>query len=541
MKIVVHEETKTVLKKTFNIVEHFSAENIQLKASVQKLKNEVNILKGEQGTPKIRKQTSKDPKNHSSENERKRPTGPKKKKGKKKNEVKIDRKVVLDVIDKSKLPDDVVFHSYETNIFQNIIIKTDNVEFTRRVYYSASLNKTFIADLPDGYYGGFGPETRALVISLAHDAKMTQPNIRKTLKAHGIKMSKATVSRILTNKIETFHDEKKAIVSAGLKSTPFQHLDDTSARVNGVNHYTHVLCNQFYSAYFTVKKKNRLSVLEILTQEELMFSFTEESFNLMLDLGLSEKNLVLLKHFIKSETLARPEVDMVLNELFPPSNKKKYKTQRKVILESAAIVFYRSTPNAIQFLVCDDAPQFNHIALHKALCWIHEGRHYKKLIPILELHKTILEEFRTRFWEYYHRLLDYTENPSNDEAASLSEEFNLLFSTKTGYDDLDERIALTLAKQDRLLLVLQYPFLPLHNNPAELAARTPARSRDINLQTKNERGTKAKDTFFTIVETAQKLGVSVYHYILDRLTQRYEMPSLAHLIHSHSATFADTS
>ena len=78
--------------------------------------------------------------------------------------------------------------------------------------------------------------------------------------------------------------------------------------------------------------------------------------------------------------------------------------------------------------------------------------------------------------------------------------------------------------------MLKFPHIPLHNNPAELAVRTQARKRDIHLQTKNEKGTKAKDTFATIIQTAKKLKVNVYDYIFDRLTKRNQMPSLGSLI-----------
>lgn len=85
-------------------------------------------------------------------------------------------------------------------------------------------------------------------------------------------------------------------------------------------------------------------------------------------------------------------------------------------------------------------------------------------------------------------------------------------------------------KKKSLLLPLIFPFLPLHNNPAELGARAQARMRDINLQTVSENGTKTKDTFATIVQTARKHSVNIYNYVYDRVTKKYEMPSLANLI-----------
>ena len=127
-------------------------------------------------------------------------------------------------------------------------------------------------------------------------------------------------------------------------------------------------------------------------------------------------------------------------------------------------------------------------------------------------------------------MLEYKESPTPKRAKKLSKKFDILFSEKTGYDELDKRIAMTKSRKDSLLLVLTYPELPLHNNASELGARAQARKRDISLHTMSDKGTEAKDTFMTIVETAKKNGVNVYHYLYDRITQKYEMPSLANLI-----------
>ena len=119
-------------------------------------------------------------------------------------------------------------------------------------------------------------------------------------------------------------------------------------------------------------------------------------------------------------------------------------------------------------------------------------------------------------------------------ASALSLEFDALFSTHTGYADLDNRIAKTLAKKESLLLVLIFPFLPIENNAAELGARVQARIRDINLHTISENGTKSKDSFATIFETARKLGVNAFHYVHDRVSKTFAMQSLADLIRQQS-------
>jgi hypothetical protein len=69
----------------------------------------------------------------------------------------------------------------------------------------------------------------------------------------------------------------------------------------------------------------------------------------------------------------------------------------------------------IQTLICDDAPQFNWLTCSMMLCWIHEGRHYKKLMPIVAHHQQLQKDFLKCFWEFYDQLLDYREQPEMPE------------------------------------------------------------------------------------------------------------------------------
>ena len=144
--------------------------------------------------------------------------------------------------------------------------------------------------------------------------------------------------------------------------------------------------------------------------------------------------------------------------------------QRKEITDAAAIAAYWSETDwpIIEILVCDDAPHYNKLTRRMMLCWVHEGRPYKKLNPIVPLHRQLLDGFLKRFWDYYRELLAYKQSPSETERTRLEAVFDELFATQTGYEALDERIAKTRAKQQSLLLVLEYPELPLHNNASEL-------------------------------------------------------------------------
>ena len=70
----------------------------------------------------------------------------------------------------------------------------------------------------------------------------------------------------------------------------------------------------------------------------------------------------------------------------------------------------------------------------------------------------------------------------------------------------------------------------MHNNPAELGARSAVRRRDISLHTMTPEGTEANDCFMTLAQTAKKQDISKFDYFYDRLTQSFQMPSLAQMI-----------
>jgi hypothetical protein len=538
-KSIQDENLRGCIILLFNAVEQLSKENGELRKENQQLRDEINHLKGEQGKPSIRPQKKNN--DISSESERKNDNDddnddqdrPKRTKPKK-EDIKIDRVERCD-FNKDELPPDAKFKGYEDVVVQGIKIITDNIKFERAIYYSPSQGKTFLAPLPKGYEGQFSPEVKALVMDLYQDGGMTEPAIERFLKTHGVYISSGKISNIITDDVAPFHQEKKDIVDAGLLATDYQHLDDTGSRVNGRNHHTHILCNPFFTAFTTLPTRDRLAVIEVLSNDNLKFCINETTYSLMQKLGLSDKRLAQLKSLqLEPVLMTREEIDTHIKVLFPREHR--HLTAQKIIREAAAIVAYHQyNSGRIPILLTDGALQFQLITEYHALCWIHEGRHYKKLNPVIPMHRESLESFKKSFWDFYRQLLAYKKEPNEEKAKFLSDTFDLLFSQKTNYQDLDERIASTLVKKEKLLLVLRFPRVPLHNNPAEHGARTQARKRDISLQTKNAKGTKSKDSLMTITETAKKLLVNTYKYFCDRLSGKYEMPSLASLIQQRSA------
>jgi hypothetical protein len=231
----------------------------------------------------------------------------------------------------------------------------------------------------------------------------------------------------------------------------------------------------------------------------------------------------------RSETVMEEEI--FLHELdmrLPILNKQ----HRGTVLSAAAVAAYHAEHGVsiVQTLMCDDAPQFKWLTRWLALCWIHEGRHYKKLEPVVALHQSLLKDFLMHFWAYYDQLLEYRQRPTAQEALRLETEFDALFGAPSGYAELDKRMAATCAHKDALLLVLKFPELPLHNNPAELGARGRVRKRDVSFGPRTEDGKQAWDTFMTLAATTKKLEISFYEYVRDRILKKNAIPPLADLI-----------
>ena len=525
------QQAMTVL---LNLVERQARENAALREENQCLKDENNRLKGEQGKPNI--MPSKRHGDISSEKERQsREPDSRQERGTKLDKIQIHRTVVCPV-DKAGLPGDAVFKGHQSVIVQDLEITPANIEFQKELWYSPSQHKTYMAALPAGYEGEFGPGIRSLALSLKYVCNMSEPKILEFFQEHEVVISAASISRLLTQRLEQFHQEKAELYTAALECSLYHQIDDTAARVRGQNQHTQIMCNDWYAAYFTTERKERLTVLDLLRQfESRTFLFNAESAGLLEVMGVPEAVRRKMAGLPQGVLLTEAQLETLLEGLFPDAAT--YAVQRIRIKEAAAIAAYHQETGhpVVKILISDDAPQFKLLTEELGLCWVHDGRHYKKLDPVVPLHARMLTAFLERYWDFYAKLLAFKAQPCGELAASLAAEFDQLFATKTGYEDLDERIAKTSAKKKMLLLVLRYPELPLHNNACELEARVAARRRDVSLHTMSAAGTRACDTMTSIVRTAKKLGLSAFKYIRDRVSLSFQLPSLAELIRARAA------
>lgn len=525
---------RAAIRVLLNLVEQLVAENQALRAENQRLKDEIARLQGEQARPRF---TPKPPAvggtDYSSEQERHEPKPHQKRS--KLDRIRIDRTERLRV-DPATLPADAVPRGIETVTIQDLVLRTDTVLFEREVWYSPSLKRRAVAGLPAGYVGEFGPGLKALVLALSYGANVSEGKLLEVCRQAGVVVSAGWLAGFLSGDPGGLAAEAQAVEQAGLASSPWQHSDTTATDVAGEAQHCHVLGNPLFTADQTLPKKDRLSGLSLLRRGGPLTYLWNDTADADLDgvtlSASARRNL--------SSALPRDQVldEAALSRLLDPLYRWVGPQQRLWCREALALAADEAQTDrpVVQTLLCDDAAQYRLVTDELGLCWVHEGRHDTKLIVHAPLHQRLLAEFRTDFWNFYRELLVYRAQPSPAAAVRLEQGFDELFGRTTGLTLLDQRIALTRQKKDGLLLVRRHPELPLHNHPAELAARRRVRKRDVSCGPRSPAGAQAWDTMMTLAATTQQLGVSCIAYLQDRFHQAGQIPPLPDLLRAKAAT-----
>jgi len=526
-------ELRAGLRTVLNLVETLLAELSALRDENQRVRDEINRLKGERGRPTF---TAKRPPSgktdYSSERERRQPKIWHK--GTKLDQIRIDR-VERVALDRATLPADAVFKGTESVTVQDLILRTDTVRFELELWYSPSQRRRYRALLPAGYDGEFGPGIKTLALALAYGANVSEGKLLELFRQADVQLSSGWLATLLSGDPGGLAAEARAVEQAGLESCPWQHSDTTGTMVKGVAWHCHVLGNALFTAYHTLPTKNRLAVLRMLRGGGPLTYRWDATADAYLDwVGLSAAARRRLSVVPRDREVSEATLTGLLDPLRPWVGRQ----QRAWFREALALAAYQTQTDwpVVHTLLCDDAAQYRGVTSELGLCWIHEGRHYTKLVAHVPLHQQSLATFRTDFWAYYRELLGYREQPSMAEAVRLERRFDKLFGRPTGFGLLDARIALTREKKDGLLLVLRHPELPLHNNPAELAARRRVRKRDVSFGPRSPTGAAAWDTMMTLAATTQQLGISFVAFLHDRFRQAAQIPPLADLLRARAAT-----
>lgn len=532
-------EMKQAISLLLNIVEGQASMIEKQAIEIQVLKDEINKMKGEHGsyTPRYPKLTSDLPK-------KRKPNRKKGKKGGKKAKLEVDQTIKCE-IDKSLLPQDAKLHCYKRLIQQDVIIKRHNVLYEIPVYYSRSTGKTYRGELPSSYQGAFGGQLKAWIQLLHHNCDVTQSRLKALLKDLGILMSTGTLNNILLSNTDLMDKECLDILSAGIQQADYAQMDHTKNFEAGKAKGTQVLCGPLFTVYRTMDTRATAYIIGAMqgrTGSNISLLYDEQGVKDIKASLIPQKDQRIINGLLelgKTYTLESYEAIMKAAKADAVIEKK---ISHNKLLSILALRYYKTQTNfpIIKNVVTDAGMEYSGISDHQIVCWLHEERHYKKMVPKIKVHQNAVDKVRDQIWNFYKKLQKYKKYAVSTQKRKRKElmiEFDEIFLQRTIYEELNKKIENTFSRKEKLLRVLYFSDLPLHNNASELAIRRMVRKRDISLHTMSAQGTKAQGAFMSVIETAAKLGVSALEYLHDRITGKYQMTSLADLIKLTPTTF----
>jgi hypothetical protein len=135
-------------------------------------------------------------------------------------------------------------------------------------------------------------------------------------------------------------------------------------------------------------------------------------------------------------------------------------------------------------VLSDDAGQFNVFA--HALCWIRAERGINQLLPLNDSDRRAIARVLHQLRTLYGELKSYKSAPNDARKAHIGAGFYALCATETTCAPLNQALQRLAQNRDELLLVLERPELPLHNNLSEQALRDYVKKRKISGSTRGD-------------------------------------------------------
>ena len=436
--------------------EEYAGIILALREQVQLLKDEIAILKGQKPRPKI-------PPNRLDKNTPNPPGKGGHGKGKRPGSDKKNKTANLQIdetrhINLENVPLDAKFNGWSDYTVQDLTINKKVIRFKLATYVNAN-GQTFRAPLPAEYRTGhFGPQLIAFCLYQYHQCHVTQPLLLEALREFGIDISSGQLNIILVENKESYHLEKEAILEPALRGAEYINTDDTGARHDGKNGYCTHVGGSLFSYFRSTESKSRINFLEVLRGKYTDYVISDEALQYMFEHGASEDLLNLLEEAPKKRFSNFMKWMKHLGRLGIVTEKEqRLATEGALIGSLCSHGFHEDL-----VIVSDDAPQFA-LSLN-ALCWIHAERHFRKFIPVSDQVRLELEQIRDAIWSLYHNLKGYKAKPKADRKVALSKEFDRVFTMRTSSAALNDLIDRTYMNKEKLLRVLDYPNIPLHNN-----------------------------------------------------------------------------
>jgi len=510
----IPEKDQTATVKMLLLLAEQFAQQIQLQTEeIARLKDEINILKGEKKRPvfkpsKLDEKTGKQNKAKDSDEDNSEPPPKKRAKKCKTAQLTIHQEKVIKP--DALIPEGSRFKGYRDFVVQDLHIEVRNIRY-RLERWNTPDNKTLMGRLPNSVnHQHFGPRLISYILYQYHHCQTTQPLLLEQLREWGIDISAGQINHLLIAKKNLFHAEKDAILTRGLLASSYVTVDDSGARHQGKNGYVTQVGNDFFAWFKSTSTKSRVNFLELLRAGEQDYCLTESALSYMKDQKLPQASLLQIQHH-KGQTFSCQEKWLAWLEKHAITKKR----HRRIATEGALLgsILQHGLCHDLA-VVSDGAGQFN--ILTHGLCWVHTERLVHKLLPLNEAHREDIAQVRDQIWTYYADLKDYKEHPEADKKISLIARFDTLFTQKTRYQTLNQLLKRIHQNKAELLLVLNRPDIPLHTNGSETDIRDFVKKRKVSGGTRSDEGRKCRDTFISLKKTCRKLGVPFWQYLADR-------------------------
>jgi transposase IS66 family protein len=501
---------------------------------IEQLQEEIRRLKGVPEPPKRPPQPSplNDASGPPSASGKKKPTTPDGKRPGSAKRSKTQQLVIHDDVPLplDGLPDGTKFLGYQDFTVQDLNVEPHNTRY-RRCRYQLPDGTFVTAPLPKDVTSHFGPTLRQHVLYQHFHNHVTQPLLHEELLELGIDISVGQVNRLLTEEHDAFHEEKDSLLPAAREVSAYLNTDDTSAKHQGKSGHTLHIGNDLFASFFTTDTKSRVNFLKILLTPHQGYLFNGDAL-FYLECFEAPQHL---RTQLQADT-GRICADDASWEAQLQAWQITSAEHRRLVTEAALwanLLAHDLYSDLV--LISDDAGQFKLLAFLHALCWVHMERHVARLIPLTDSQRAAYAEVRDAIWSYYQRLKAYRESPTPQWRGRLENDFDRLFVQETAWPELDEVLRKIHGKKSELLLVLEYPTIPLHNNLSENDIRQYVKKRKISAGTRSDLGRRCRDTFLSLKTTCRKLGVTFWRYLRDRIRRLNEIPPLADLIRRKAA------
>jgi hypothetical protein len=206
-------------------LEALLTENQALRVENQILKDEIARLKGLPPRPPARPRPSSGMETATDPSRSKRRKGRRQTRGAKRDSDRVTREVIVT----AEVPEGSRFKGYETLLVRDLALSAEVLRY-RRERWVTSAGEPIVAPMPTGIVGGYGANLRRFCLVLPAQGQVTTERLTAILNGIGVEISKRQVVRLLTANLDTFVEEDRQVLRAGLQSAPFITVDDTSAR-----------------------------------------------------------------------------------------------------------------------------------------------------------------------------------------------------------------------------------------------------------------------------------------------------------------------